>query len=58
MKEILEAIDVENVFAILCLTVIAITAMVQSGTLPPVVNTVVGGIIGYLARSYTEAKKP
>jgi len=61
MKELIIAIinglDIENIVAILALTVIAIVAMQGAEELPPVVNTIVGGIIGYLTRSYTENKK-
>jgi len=59
MKEIIIAIinglDIENIIAIFALTAIAIVAMAGVDEMPSVVNTIVGGIIGYLARSYVDA---
>lgn len=45
------SIDWENIFAMGCLVVISYMAINKSGDLPPVVNTIAGGFIGYLTRA-------
>ena len=57
MKDILDGIDAENIVAVICLTIICVVAMNKSGNMPPVVNTIVGGIIGYMTRSFSAARK-
>ena len=44
-------IDWENIFAMFCLLGISYFAMEQAQALPPVVNTIAGGFIGYLTRA-------
>ena len=56
-KGLLDGIDIENIVALLRLTIICVVAMNKAGALPPVVNTIVGGIIGYMTRSFTTARK-
>jgi len=44
-------IDWENIFAMGCLVMISWMAMDQADKLPPVINTIAGGFIGYLTRA-------